>query len=216
MLDLSRESRRPTRRLTLQGRRRSLGPRRDLKKKRGTHTRTPTGFKKRVIEQKQQQYFGIAAWLRGLPGIDLMTPTDPADNLPELTINSNFKDVPRLRRCTSLPPGGSTGRLRPRKPKGRIALEVLCRASPPDRTGPTTNGPDRESGQGGPLLDANGRHPIQQLGCTIWHGGQGRGPLHLLLARANDDEQKAEWEKKYHWQRIHSLGRAMLPERFLQ
>ena len=42
------------------------------------------------------------AFLRSLPGIDLMPPTKIQQiSLPELTINYNFKEVPRYDRCTT-------------------------------------------------------------------------------------------------------------------
>jgi len=57
----------------------------------------------RLIEQKDAQYFGLLAWLRGLPGIDMAAPPTKIQqiSLPELTINYNFKDVPRYDRCTT-------------------------------------------------------------------------------------------------------------------
>ena len=58
---------------------------------------------KRLIEQKDAQYFGLLAWLRGLPGIDMAAPPTKIQqiSLPELTINYNFKEVPRYDRCTT-------------------------------------------------------------------------------------------------------------------
>src|SRR4051794_28040064 len=57
----------------------------------------------RVLEQKEAQYFGPLAWLRGLPLIDVAAPPTKIRqiSLPELTINYNFKDVPRYDRCTT-------------------------------------------------------------------------------------------------------------------
>ena len=58
---------------------------------------------KRLIDQKQAQYFGLLAWLRGLPGIDMAAPPTKIMqiSLPDLTINYNFKEVPRYDRCTT-------------------------------------------------------------------------------------------------------------------
>jgi hypothetical protein len=61
---------------------------------------------RRVIEQKDALYGGPLHWysrpmafLRSLPGIDLMPPTKIQQiSLPELTINYNFKEVPRYDR----------------------------------------------------------------------------------------------------------------------
>ena len=60
-----------------------------------------------MIEQKDASYGGSALVqppmaFRGLPGIDLMPPTKIQQiSLPELTINYNFKEVPRYDRCTT-------------------------------------------------------------------------------------------------------------------
>ena len=58
---------------------------------------------KRLLDQKEAQYFGLLAWLRGLPGIDMAAPPTKIMqiSLPDLTINYNFKDVPRYDRCTT-------------------------------------------------------------------------------------------------------------------
>ena len=63
----------------------------------------------RAIKQKDALYGGPDHWysrpmafLRSLPGIDLMPPTKIQQiSLPELTINYNFKEVPRYDRCTT-------------------------------------------------------------------------------------------------------------------
>ena len=63
----------------------------------------------RAIDQKRQLYGSSDSWFsevmaffRGLPGVDLMPPTKIQQiSLPELTINYNFKDVPRYDRCTT-------------------------------------------------------------------------------------------------------------------
>ena len=57
----------------------------------------------RLIEQKDAQYFGLQAKLRGLPLIDLAAPPTKIQqiSLPDLTINYNFKEVPRYDRCTT-------------------------------------------------------------------------------------------------------------------
>ena len=65
------------------------------------------GSRARVIEQKDALYGGPLHWyskpmafLRSLPGIDIMPPTKIQQlSLPELTINYNFKEVPRYDRC---------------------------------------------------------------------------------------------------------------------
>src|SRR5439155_776511 len=56
---------------------------------------------KRLIEQKDAQYFGLLAWFRSLPLMDFAAPPAKIQqiSLPDLTINYNFKEVPRYDRC---------------------------------------------------------------------------------------------------------------------
>ena len=57
------------------------------------------------------------AFLRSLPGIDIMPPTKIQQiSLPELTINYNFKEVPRYDRCTTCHQGIDRHRLRQGRP----------------------------------------------------------------------------------------------------
>ena len=57
----------------------------------------------RLLAQKEAQHFGPLAWFRDLPLIDAAAPATKIQqiSLPELTINYNFKDVPRYDRCTT-------------------------------------------------------------------------------------------------------------------
>ncbi len=80
----------------------------DLKKEKERLTREADRVR-RVIEQKDALYGGPStgtskpmAFLRSLPGIDIMPPTKIQQlSLPELTINYNFKEVPRYDRCAT-------------------------------------------------------------------------------------------------------------------
>ena len=79
----------------------------NLKKDREKLTRDADRVK-RVIKQKEELHGGtdwyskLLAFFRSLPGIDLMPPTKIQQiSLPDLTINYNFKEVPRYDRCTT-------------------------------------------------------------------------------------------------------------------
>ncbi len=79
----------------------------NLKKDREKLTRDADRVK-RVIKQKEELHGGTdwysksLAFFRSLPGIDLMPPTKIQQiSLPDLTINYNFKEVPRYDRCTT-------------------------------------------------------------------------------------------------------------------
>ena len=126
--------------------------------------------------RRRQQYFGPLAWLRGLPGIDVAAPPTKIQqiSLPDLTINYNFKDVPRYDRCTTCHQG--IDRIGYDKDaEGKPMPVGLRRAPPPDRW---RHGASTRRGKvvtAGLYLDGNGPHKINSFGCTICHGGQGSG-----------------------------------------
>ncbi|AGA26197.1 c-type cytochrome [Singulisphaera acidiphila] len=187
----------------------------DLKKKRETLTRDADRVK-RTIKQKEEQYFGLFAWLRSLPGIDLMPPDKIQQiSLPDLTINYNFKDVPRYDRCTTCHQG--IDRLGyDTDAEGKPMKKVF--ASHPHLTdGATALDPRGNVVKAGLYLDGNGPHKINSFGCTICHGGQGSGTDFTYASHTpNDLKQKEEWEHKNDWHEIHHWDEPMLPSRFME
>src|SRR4051794_21047486 len=185
----------------------------DLKKQREDLTRDVDRVT-RAIEQKKQQYFGLAAWIRGLPGIDLMPPTKIQQiSLPELTINYNFKDVPRYDRCTTCHQG--IDRLGYDKDADGKPMPAAYAAHPHLSDGATTTDPSGKVVKAGLYLDANGPHPINSLGCTICHGGQGSGTGFTYASHEpNDLHQKEEWEETQHWPQIHPRVEPVPPDQF--
>ena len=107
LAQLSRETRNRHSQLGGQeeGTRDPAGQRRELDKENEKLNREAERVK-RLIEQKDELY-GLGGWwaganafLRDLPGIDIMPPTKIQQiSLPELSINYNFKEVPRYDRC---------------------------------------------------------------------------------------------------------------------
>ncbi len=134
-----------------------------------------------MIEQKDALYGGPLHWysepmafLRSLPGIDLMPPTKIQQiSLPELTINYNFKEVPRYDRCTTCHQG--IDRIGYDKDADGKPMPAVFASHPFLTTGATTIDPKGKVVTAGLYLDANGPHPINSFGCTICHGGQGSG-----------------------------------------
>jgi cbb3-type cytochrome oxidase cytochrome c subunit/peptidoglycan hydrolase CwlO-like protein len=170
----------------------------------------------RVIEQKDAQYFGIQAWLRGLPGVDLMPPTKIQQiSLPELTINYNFKEVPRYDRCTTCHQG--IERIGYDKDAHGHEMPKVFAAHPHLTDGASTLDPKGNVVKAGLYLDGNGPHPINSFGCTICHGGQGSGTDFTYASHTPDTrEQKKEWEEHRSWQEIHHWDEPMLPGRFME
>ncbi len=129
----------------------------------------------RTLKQKEQQYFGPLAWVRGLP---LHRPAAPPEkihqiSLPELTINYNFKEVPRYDRCTTCHLG--IDRLDYDVDAEGKPMPTVFRSHPHLTDGATTIDPKGERVTAGLYLDGNGPHTINSFGCTICHGGKGSG-----------------------------------------
>ncbi len=169
----------------------------------------------RVIEQKDQQYYGVLAWLRALPGIDMAaSPTRIQQiSLPDLKINYNFKDVPRYDRCTTCHLG--IDRLNYDKAADGKPMPAVYKSHPHLADGYVTTDPTGKKVPAGLYLDSNGPHPINSYGCTICHGGQGSGTDFTYASHEpNDLEEKERWEKEHGWREMHHWDEPMLPTRF--
>ena len=136
-------------------------------------------------------------------------------SLPDLTINYNFKDVPRYDRCTTCHQG--IDRLGYDKDAEGKPMPSVYAAHPHLTDGATAVDPTGKVVTAGLYLDGNGPHTINSFGCTICHGGQGSGTDFTYASHEpNDLEEKEHWEQKYHWHEIHHWDEPMLPTRFLQ
>ncbi|HEV3164487.1 MAG TPA: c-type cytochrome [Isosphaeraceae bacterium] len=178
---------------------------------------------KRVREQKEAQYgegglgSKFAAWFRGLPLLDMMASPVRIQqiSLPELTINYNFKEVPRYDRCTTCHQG--IDRLGYDKDASGEPMPKVFASHPHLAEGATAIDPTGKVVTAGLYLDGNGPHKINSFGCTICHGGQGSGTDFTFASHEpNDVKEKTRWEKDYEWHNIHFWDEPMLPKRFVQ
>ena len=172
---------------------------------------------RRRIEQKEAQYFGIGAFIRKLPGIDLVPPAKIQQiSLPDLTINYNFKDVPRYDRCTTCHLGIDSQKYSKADPQNAHIAAVFA-AHPHLADGATAIDPRGKVVTAGLFLDANGPHPINYFGCTICHGGQGSGTDFTYASHEPDNpKQKEDWERNHSWRKIHHWDEPMIPRRFIE
>jgi len=178
----------------------------------------------RVLAQKESQYGEgspinhLLAFMRGLPGIDMAAPPEKIQqiSLPSLTINYNFKDVPRYDRCLTCHMGiDKLGYDKDVDGKSMKAAHPAFAAHPHLADGYVATDPSGKTLQAGLYLDSNGPHPINSFGCTICHGGQGSGTDFTYASHTpNDLEQKEHWEKTQDWREIHHWDEPMLPARF--
>lgn len=66
-------------------------------------------------------------------------------------------------------------------------------------------------------LGSNSPHPVEKFGCTTCHGGNGHSVSFKDSAHTPQNEaQKKEWQKKYHWQELEKWDAKMLPANFTQ
>ena len=146
------------------------------------------------------------AFLRSIPGIDIMPPTKIQQiSLPELTINYNFKEVPRYDRCATCHQG--IDRIGYDKDADGKAMTAVFRSHPFLTSGATTIDPRGKVVPAGLYLDANGPHPINSFGCTICHGGQGSGTdFTLCVAYAQRPRAGREMERRARLAGDPSLG----------
>jgi len=188
----------------------------NLKKDREKLTREADRIQ-RLIEQKDAQYFGLLAMLRGLPMMDFAAPPTKIQqiSLPDLTINYNFKEVPRYDRCQTCHQG--IDKLSYDKDAHGREMAKVFRSHPFVNSGATAIDPRGKVVPAGLYLDGNGPHPINDFGCTICHGGQGSGTDFTYASHTpNSLSEAEEWGKQYGWQEIHFWDFPMLPRRFIE
>jgi len=171
----------------------------------------------RLIAQKESEYFGVFAWLRSLPGLDMAaSPTKIQQiSLPELTINYNFKEVPRYDRCATCHlgidrPGYQTD-------ADGQAMPPVFASHPQLEHGATILDPKGNPATAGLFLDPNGPHPINDFGCTICHAGQGSGTDFSFASHSpNTPDEADRWRKAHGWEEVHHWDYPMLPSRFIE
>lgn len=178
---------------------------------------------RRQLDQKEKLYGeggfinALLASARGLPIVDLAAPPTKIDqiSLPELTINYNFKDVPRYDRCRTCHQG--IDRIGYDTDVDGKPMKTVFHSHPFLTEGTTYLDPKGKTQKAGLYLDANGPHPINSFGCTICHGGQGSGTDFTYASHTpNTLEQEHDWVENNHWRSIHFWDEPMVPKRFIE
>lgn len=66
-------------------------------------------------------------------------------------------------------------------------------------------------------LGSTSSHPIEKVGCTVCHGGNGHSVSFVDTAHTPKDEHQAEeWKKKYRWHELEKWENKMLPSNHSQ
>jgi mono/diheme cytochrome c family protein len=132
----------------------------------------------------------IASLVRNLPVIDLANPNNKIEQvvLNDIHDNVNFMTVPKVERCTTCHLG--------------ITNPDYANEAQPYKTHPNLT----------QYVGNDSVHPIEEFGCTVCHGGRGRGTDFIGAAHVpKSEEQRKEWERKYGWHPTELWEEPMLP-----
>lgn len=127
--------------------------------------------------------------LRNLPFIDFLDPTLNIKQvvLDNITDDRYFQHVKKVDRCmtchTFIDQPGYEDQPNPHKTHPKLDL----------------------------MVGAKSHHPMKSYGCTSCHGGEGHrvNDFNAAAHIPQNDEQKKEWEKKYHWHEPHKVAHPM-------
>lgn len=137
----------------------------------------------------------LADRVRNFPIIDLANPNDKIEQvvLSDIHEDLNFMQVPKVDRCTTCHLG--------------IANPDYQDAPQPFKTHPKLD----------LYLSNDSSHPLEEFGCTVCHGGRGRGTDFISTAHAPSSSQQAkQWEEKYGWHEFHHWETPMLPMPYVE
>ncbi len=159
----------------------------------------------------------IASWiakgLRDSPLVDFVAPDAKIDQrvFPELTVDYNFAQVPRVDRCMTCHSGIDRVRVDP------DAGTVTAVFGEKDAEGKEIPRVFRTHPRPELFVSSVSKHSLDRVGCTVCHEGLGWG-LSFADAYHTPDtpEQEREWEEKYHWHAGESWTSPMLPMRHVE
>ncbi|MCA9405819.1 MAG: c-type cytochrome [Candidatus Omnitrophica bacterium] len=137
----------------------------------------------------------VAQMVRDLPVLDLANPNYKIEQivLKDIRDDVNFMTVPKVERCMTCHLG--------------ISNPDYKNAAQPYKTHPNLD----------LFIDKNSPHPLEEFGCTVCHGGRGRGTDFISTAHTpSSDTQKKEWEEKYDWHELKLWEEPMLPKQYTE
>jgi len=133
--------------------------------------------------------------IRNLPVLDLANPSYRIQQvvIGDIKDSVNFMQVPKVDRCMTCHLG-------------------IDNPDYKDAPQPFTTHPNLEL-----FVSNNSAHPLEEFGCTSCHGGRGRGTDFLSSVHTPaSEEQKKEWQKKYHGQEFHHWEVPMYPMKYIE
>jgi mono/diheme cytochrome c family protein len=137
----------------------------------------------------------IADMVRDLPILDLANPNYKINQivLKDITDDVNFMEVPKVDRCITCHLG--------------IDNPEYKNADQPFKTHPNLD----------IFLGRESPHPMEEFGCTVCHGGRGRGTDFNSSAHTPASTEQAKvWKGKYGWHPTHHWEKPMLPIQYTE
>ncbi|MGD8328642.1 MAG: c-type cytochrome [Acidobacteriota bacterium] len=135
----------------------------------------------RLQERLESLRFGFAYMVRNAPMLDAFNPSLRIRQavLPQLTLDLNFAEAPRVDRCQSCHLG--------------VASDAYAGQSAPFNSHPRLD-----------LYVADTAvHPAGEYGCTICHQGKGRATSFYSAVHTPSNESEAErWHDEYNWAHV--------------
>ncbi|MCR4336476.1 MAG: c-type cytochrome [Candidatus Omnitrophica bacterium] len=137
----------------------------------------------------------IASLVRDMPVLEMSNSRNRVQQivLKDVTENVNFMNVARVDRCTTCHLGidNSDYQNSPQPFKTHPKLELF--------------------------LGKDSSHPMDEFGCTVCHGGRGRGTDFVSAVHTpSSEEQRKEWEKKYGWHEYHHWKEPMYAKPYIE
>jgi len=137
----------------------------------------------------------IGNLVRDLPIIDLSTPNYKIKQvvLKDITDDVIITQIPKVDRCVTCHMG-------------------IANADYKNAAQPLTSHPNLDL-----FLSNDSAHPIEEFGCTVCHGGRGRGTSFVSTVHVPSSKQEAQkWKEKYDWHQLHHWDKPMLPTQFTE
>ena len=169
--------------------------------------------KEKDIDQLKNREWTFWSAIRSWPLLDAFAPATKIEQVvpEELTIDFNFRSVPRFDRCMTCHQGIDTVTR-----QGGPAFDEQVVKDPE-----LTESKYHEAFKTHPhpelFAGANSPHPRETFGCTICHEGQGSGTTFIFASHTPDSvEQEEDWREQFGWYDVHYWEHKMLRSRFVQ
>ena len=151
----------------------------------------------------------IAGGLRDAPMLDFVAPVTRIEQkvFPDLTVDYNFAQVPRVDRCMTCHTGIDKVKV---DPETGDVTPLFTAENTPEKVFRTHPRPEL-------FASSVSKHSADQVGCTVCHDGLGWGlSFNDAYHTPSTVEQEEEWERKYHWHRGESWTFPMLPMKHVE